>query len=330
MKARYLLSVLLLSGCLITTNATATEGENAFLESFGGELVLSNALGRGSFLGNEFNARPYWNMSLSLSPSYTISKEHKVKASFNIGINKNLVDNADTLTATAKETNLTDISLTVSWGSFVNLKDGLFKLSAYARAYFPTSKISQFMNRMLATRLSLAASSKPVSWMSFGYQFYPTKYFNKYTNQVVDLSDFDLPLPVREGGAEDLGSELLATGGQVYEFALGHHAWTTFSFLSDFNLDIHFYYTQLFGYDDFELDEFSSSNAIAGRSYVDIMTGIIELGYKISDNLSVALGTTVEQTPKTSDNQDIRFPFWDTTNGASNRQTFYFDLAGSF
>lgn len=282
-------------------------------------MILSNSVGRGSFLGNEFNARPYWNMAISLSPKYTISKEHKLSTMLNIAFNTNLVDNADTTTVTPQETNLSDLSLTLSWGSFVDIKKGLFKLSTYARVYFPTSKVSQFSNRILSTRVSLSASSKPLSWLSVGYQFYPTKYFSKYTNKVLDLSEFDFPVPSRSGGSEDLGSDQIALGSQVSNFSLGHHAWTEFSFLKDFSAGVHFYYTQVFGYDNFEIDELSSKNAVAGRSYADVMVGTIELGYEINKHLSVALGTTVEQSPKTADNQDICFPFWDTTNGAANR-----------
>ena len=38
----------------------------------------------------------------------------------------------------------------------------------------------------------------------------------------------------------------------------------------------------------------------------------------------------VEQAPLTPDNGSARFPFWDTSNGADNRQVFYTDLVGSF
>ncbi|HIA00629.1 MAG TPA: hypothetical protein EYN66_01730 [Myxococcales bacterium] len=242
MKARYLLSALLLSGCFFTTNVAAKEGASTVLDNFGGSVTLSNSVGRGSFLGNEFNARPYWNMAISLSPKYTISKEHKLTTSLNIGFNTNLVDNADTSTMTPQETNLSDISMSLSWGSFVDIKKGLFKLSTYARVYFPTSKVSQFSNRILATRVSLSATSKPLSWLSVGYQFSPTKFFSKYTNKVLDLSEFDFPVPSRAGGAEALGSEQLALGSQVSSFSLSHHTWTSFSFLKKFNAGVYFYY----------------------------------------------------------------------------------------
>jgi hypothetical protein len=50
------------------------------------------------------------------------------------------------------------------------------------------------------------------------------------------------------------------------------------------------------------------------------MAGSLEVGVEVIDELSVAIGTLVQQAPKTADNRKFRFPFWDTTNGADNRQ----------
>ena len=70
--------------------------------------------------------------------------------------------------------------------------------------------------------------------------------------------------------------------------------------------------------------------AQSGRGRTDVMAGSLEVGVEVIDELSVAIGTLVQQAPKTADNRKFRFPFWDTTNGADNRQIFYLDITGTF
>ena len=170
----------------------------------------------------------------------------------------------------------------------------------------------------------------PLDWMSLTYGFSATKNFNEYTNSVGDVDEFDFPLPSRAGGSEGVSEGLVATGKQITEWSLMHQVGLGFSFLEDFSVDVVWYYYQNFTYQSFELDELSSVNAVGGRGYSDLMVGVIEVGYSVTDYLSLSLGTLVEQTPKTADNQNFRFPFWDTTNGADNRQTFYLDVVARF
>ncbi len=44
----------------------------------------------------------------------------------------------------------------------------------------------------------------------------------------------------------------------------------------------------------------------------------------------MSLGWLVDQTPKNTSDGSFRFPWWDTTNGADNVQSFYLDLVASF
>ena len=59
-----------------TTTAIAESEERDW--DYGGLVLLSNSVGRGTFIGDEFNARPSWNMLLSVRPKFTISKKHNL------------------------------------------------------------------------------------------------------------------------------------------------------------------------------------------------------------------------------------------------------------
>ena len=82
-------------------------------------------------------------------------------------------------------------------------------------------------------------------------------------------------------------------------------------------------------YQRFPADALSSPYAQESRGLSDSMVGSLEFSVEVLDQLSVGVGTLVEQTPKTLDNERFRFPFWDTTNGAANRQVFYVDVIGT-
>jgi len=338
LNARQILSLFCLSALLWmpltvlaeeeTTTATAESEERDW--GYGGLVLLSNSVGRGTFIGDEFNARPSWNMLLSVRPKFTISKKHNLIMQLRFDMNQTLVDNADTTAAVPNEFLLYDIRLGLYYNNFVDLKDVGLKLSAWGEFFFPTSKLSQLQTKILGLRLGLKTSYKPLDWMSITFSSYATKNFNRYTNYVLDEDDFSIPLVARAGGAESVESGLVANGLAPSEWFVTNAISVGFTFLEKFNATVGWTMLNAFSYADHPIDELSSPHAVAGRGRADLMYGTIEVGYGITDNVSVSLGSTVEQSPKTADNQSFRFPFWDTTNGAANRQSFYLDVAGSF
>ena len=78
-----------------------------------------------------------------------------------------------------------------------------------------------------------------------------------------------------------------------------------------------------------DADLCASPNATAGVGQSDVMWGGLEVSYAVHEYVDLALGSWTEQAPKTADGEAFRFPFWDTTNGAANRQVFYLTVTGS-
>jgi len=296
---------------------------------WGGLVLLETAVGRGTFVADEYNARPSVDMLLSVRPKFVISKKHNLKMTARVDMNQTLVDNADSAASKPNQFLLYDVRLRFDWSKFAEVKAANLSWSTWGELFFPTSKLSQMQTKILGARLGVMTKYKPLKWLSLSYSLYATKNFNRYTTYVLDPSDFSSPLPARAGGAEAVESGV-AIGRSPSEWIVYNAVGATFTFLKDFNASISWTMLNAFSYFDYPKDDLSSPNAIGGRGRSDLMYGTIEFGYTVTKNISLALGTTVEQSPKTDDNESFRFPFWDTTNGAGNRQSFYLDVVGTF
>ncbi len=338
LKAQHLVRLFLCTLFVTTTvptTASADDDEHP-LYGFGGTLIYEQALGRGAFAGTSESAElgaadlTSYGHSLSIRPSYTISKKRKMKLTLRMDLSQELVESYGHTTTTPNDVLLGDLRLSFGWTDFVKVKEAFLSWNLATTVYFPTSRLSQLQTKVFAWNFGITNKFKPVDWFRFDYAFSFTKSFHEFTNPVIDEKDFDIPLTSRANGAEVVGEGLAALGGVNTEWSLNHRIGAIFTFLEDFSFEVHWYYYQYFGYGEFADDEFTSPHAKSGKPYSDLMQGVIEFGYTVTPNLSLAIGTLTAQSPKTDDNESFRFPFWDTTNGADNRQTFYFDVIGRF
>ena len=302
------------------------------LGGFGGLVIFENSLGRGTFSGvaNNAAAQPLWTMSFSMWPNYVLSRKRGLlRLQVRVGMDINLVENFNSLNTVSSDARLRDLQLVVQWLNFAQYKPANLSWSAFFRVGLPTSRLSQLETRVMQARVDLNTVWMPLNWLRINYFFSMYRNFHRYQNRVVDTSDFDFPPTVRSGGPEALGSALLATGVENAQWQLLHGVGFTF-FKSGFYAAFNWFLLQTYGYTHFSNDAQSSRYGSDGRNRLDLMVGAIELGYSVNRYFTIALGSSTLQSPLTSNNESIRFPFWDTTNGASNRQTFYLDLVGSF
>jgi len=297
---------------------------------WGGYVELSTSVGKGSFIADEYNARPSLSMSLSVRPRFVISKKHKLRLQARVDMAQTLVENADSTASQKNQFLLYDARLALYWNEFAKVESANLSWNTWGELFFPTSKFSQLQTKILGVRAGVSTQYKPLKWLTIGHTFYATKNFNQYNTYVLDQADFSSPIPARAGGAESVDTGLVALGISPSEWSVFNVLSVGTKFLDDFSAGMSWTMLNAFSYFDYPKDDLSSPNAIGGRGRSDVMYGNIEFGYKVTKNISLALGTTVTQSPKTSDNKSFRFPFWDTTNGAGNYQTFYFDVGGSF
>jgi hypothetical protein len=302
------------------------------LGGFGGLVIYENSLGRGTFSGfaDGAAAQPLWTMSFSMWPNYTISRDRGLlRLQIRVGLDINVVENFNSLNTRPSDTRLRDTQIVLQWINFAQFKPANLSWSAFFRIGLPTSLLSQLETRILQARMDLNTVWMPTRWLRINYFFSIYRNFHRYTNRVVDTSDFDLPPTTRSGGAEALGGALLATGVGNAQWQLLHGVGVTFA-AKGFYAAFNWFLLQTYGYQHFSQDAQSSPYGLDGRARLDLMVGAIELGYSVNRYFTIALGSTTLQSPLTADNKHPRFPFWDTTNGSSNRQVFYLDLVGSF
>ena len=302
------------------------------LGGFGGLVIFENSLGRGTFSGVADNAaaQPLWTMSFSMWPNYVLSRDRGLlRLQVRVGLDLNIIENFNSLNTTSNDAQLRDLQFVIQWLNFAQYKPAKLSWSAFFRIGVPTSRLSQLETRILQARVDLNTVWTPLNWLRVNYFFSIYHNFHRYQNRVVDTSDFDFPPTVRSGGAEALGGALLATGVGNAQWQLLHGVGVTFA-TKGFYAAFNWFLLQTYGYQHFSKDSQASPYGVDGRARLDLMVGAIELGYSVNRYFTIALGSSTLQSPLTANNQSVRFPFWDTTNGSANRQTFYLDLVGSF
>ena len=302
------------------------------LGGFGGLVIYENSIGRGTFSSFTDGAadQPLWTMSFSMWPNYTLSRDRGLlRLQLRVGMDINIIENFNSLNTRPSDTRLRDIQIVLQWINFAQFKPANLSWSAFFRIGIPTSLLSQLETRILQARVDLNTVWTPARWLRINYFFSIYRNFHRYANRVVDTSDFDLPPSTRSNGAEALGGALLATGVGNPEWQLLHGVGFTFA-AKGFYAAFNWFLLQTYGYQHFSKDSQASPYGVDGRARLDLMVGAIELGYSVNRSFTIALGSSTLQSPLTANNQSVRFPFWDTTNGSANRQTFYLDLVGSF
>lgn len=299
--------------------AATTEEERG---PFGGGVWLTTSLGRGTFNSGP-DHQPLVNLDLSLRPRYTFDFERDIALRLRFDVSADLVENAHGGGTERQQVLASDLLLSGTWGELAEVEAVDLTLSAAFGVVFPTSLASDHAGKLLGLQAAVTATFEPSPWLELAYTLTATKNFNRYDVATLDAGDFAVTPSARPGGAEALGGALTATGAGVTEWGLTHTLWADFAPVEGLSIWLGWSLTQAWTNKAIPKDDRSSAHAVGGRGQSDVMTGGLEVGYAVHELLSVALGTSVSQTPKTLDNTSFRFPFWDTTNGSLNRQVFY-------
>jgi hypothetical protein len=309
----------------------ASQNENtAQTIAFGGSLLVETALGRGVFISDTVTQRPHMNLLLSLRPKLTLLPAYDLSLRVRLDMDVNLLENYDSDRIAPHEPRLGDLQLAVSAGELFSLKPLNTTMNAIFWLSFPTSKESRFLTKVMGLHLETGVSIEPISWLSVSYTFHVTRNFHRYNVPLLDPSAFGRPPAARSGGAEQLAGGILVQGQAVTGWLLSNGLDVTFTPLKGLDILLTWGIVNAFRATSYPADDaLASPHAVGGPGRNDIMWGGIEVAYQVHDYFGVALGSWTEQAPKTADNQSFRFPFWDTTSGAANRQVFYVSLTGS-
>jgi hypothetical protein len=314
----------------LPTKATVAVVKKPSLASrFGGSLMVTTSLGKGTFTGNEYTRRPYLNFLFSLRPQFQASPQHKLTVGLRMDMDVNAVESADSSNTIPHQVHPGDLRIWLKWKQFAAVKKAKLSWSGSFQTFLPTSYLSQFAGKLLGLSLGISTTFKPHRLVTLSHSITLTKNFNRFKNATLDWSDFDQSRITRPGGAENVADGLTATGGGVVEWAIYNALSLTVTPIKKLSIGLSFGIANAFTYDTSDEGQHSSPYADPGRGQRDLMYGSFDVSYDLHKHFSVALGTSVTQSPKTLDNKSFRFPFWDTTNGAANRQVFTLTLTGS-
>lgn len=296
----------------------------------GGTVIYENAVGRGSFLSSAANQRPYWSMWFRVEPHYDVHGVDGLRLALRFDLSVDVIENADSSNTRPNQPQPGDLRLVASWRDVVEWEPIGLGLTPRVHLAFPTSWASRVTTKVLGLHAGLTTTVAPLDWLEVYWSLGFTKNFNLYTNAVLDDGDFSHPPLARAGGAEAVAEGLTATGSAPTSHSLANELGVSATFLEVLSVGLTWQIVNAWTYANYPIDQWSSPHAVAGRGRLDVMVGTIDVTWEVLDYLSLSVGTTTEQAPKTADNTGFRFPFWDTTNGAANRQVFYLDVTGSF
>ncbi|MEE2779814.1 MAG: hypothetical protein VYE15_04765 [Myxococcota bacterium] len=329
--SRFMFLVVLLPALMASPQAHSQEAvatENA--RPWGGSVLLETSLGRGAFTTDDVMQNTLWNLFLSARPRYTLNEERGWSVSARFDMDMNLMEGWNSGSTRPQQVRPGDVRLATDYERLGAIDALGLTVSGGASVSLPTSYLSQHSGKILGLRIDTGLSWEPVSWMSVGYTAAFGKNLNRFTNATLDTSEFSRAPVSRAGGAEEVAEGLVAAAGGLTSFFVDHALGVSFSFLDDFGASATWELVHSFTYQGFPLDELSSPHASAGRGQADTSYGTLEVTWQPLENLGLAVGSLVAQEPRPLDNTGFRFPLWDMSNGADNRQVFYLDVIGSF
>ncbi|MEZ4267624.1 MAG: hypothetical protein R3F39_14695 [Myxococcota bacterium] len=297
---------------------------------FGGTAVLETSVGRGTFIRDDVVRRPLATLYVSVRPEARFGPRRSVAVGLGFDFDVNLVENADSESTRPRQVRAGDLELFARYDRLAHWERGHLTFGAGASITTPTSLLSRFQTKLFGLGLSTATSWEPLDWLGVSWAFSVTKNFNRYRTAVLRAGAFDIAPPTRAGGAEVVAEGRVATDLGVTSWLVGNALSLDFSFLERFSASVGWELVHAFSYNRYPKDDLAAPAAQGGRGRSDVMAGSVEVGVDIIEHLSVAVGTLVQQAPKSLDNRRFRFPFWDTSNGADNRQIFFLDVTGTF
>lgn len=303
-----------------TTAAVKVTEETPFLD-WGAMVVYENSLGLGTFVAGE-QQRAQWDMLLGLRANlYLFQKYLRVQAG--LSMTQPVIENADSGRAHANEFLLGDFSLGFAIPNLYTEPVTGIRFGAATSFAFPTSLASQYANRYLGWNTSLFVSKSfgPVRLL---YQFGFSKNFHGTKSPELD---YEYVPSIQNYPAVGVSTD----------FSFSNHIGVSVSFLEDFYAGLDFFIFNSFKYDtegdiDFTEDGTpvgTSPNADPGRGRSDLTSMALEVGWSPLKYLTVALGVSTYQPPKTSDGTGFRFPL-NFSDASANYTTIYLDVVGTY
>ncbi len=292
---------------------------------FGGRVALSNTLGLGTFVAGS-DQRAYDLVAVSVNPFWRIEGD-KRQAYLKFSVSQELVQNYESSTTTPNQIMLGDLELGYVHNNMYKFPSLGVSLTPYVSGVVGTSLASRYANRLAVIRVGGKFRYTYKKAMFF-YETRAGKNFNRYTSPTVD-ADLGVAF-ARDQGNEDLGG-VIAIGGRNVEFSWLNRGTVMFTLPSKLYLTFDYVFVKYFTYSAENDDGLTPENGDTGRGVRDLTQSTIDLSWQTpKKELLMSFGASTGQSPLTSDNSSIRFPFFDFISPNSNRTTFYLALTGTY
>ncbi len=291
----------------------------------GATVVYENSVGIGSFVPDSEQRRPAWDMLWSLRARLHLFWR-KVTVQARIDLFQPVVANADATTTRNKQFTISDTILSIMAPSFYTEPVTKIRFGAWTDLLFPSSLQSRHAGLKTGWRLGaiVARAFGPVDVM---YRFRFTKNFHGQASPKLRyryLPGFD-NYPA-EGVNTDFG--FLNQLSVIYSFLDDFYALADFAIINNFHYDA----TGDISCADVGLAagcDLSSPYARDERGRVDMSALSFEVGYRPWRHITLALGVSTAQPPRTSDNTGFRWPL-NFSEASANYTRMYFHVIGSY
>ncbi|MEK6608413.1 MAG: hypothetical protein AABZ30_12190 [Myxococcota bacterium] len=287
---------------------------------------LSNSLGLGTFVENDYSDAPFFGQALDINPTYKLTDDISADVDWILAWEYTTPDNP-----TGRRYTPSDVVFRVAHSSL--LKDARFTgltVTSSVLAIAPTSYESRFRGTVtnLTGRIGV---NRPFlgDRLTPSYRFSATKYLPTQQSPGF-LTDPE----EQEEIADDQGHLLVAcsvardacagTAGINPSYSFTNRARVDYKVTSKFSAKLILDVTNIF---KFETPEAFSDPNLPSRGRVDMTAGVFELVYSLHERLDLKAGVTSEQPALDSRNDGLRFPFFDFESPSNNFTQFYLSVA---
>lgn len=206
-------------------------------------------------------------------------------------------------------------------------------LSPSANVTLPASKASRATTLITGTSLSLGVSKTFFDTLTLSYGLSGSRNFHQYTSPVVNIDEIGEENALyRVDGTEAIEPGRFMMPGRLNtQWGLSHSLSAMAMFggkvmaMVNYSLMNSWSYAAG-GYDD----EFSSQYQCKTRCSGQMAMGMINVNYILNETVSLSMGLSNAQSPKTSDQRSYNFPFWNFSGAASNSSSISMGIMGSY
>ncbi len=293
---------------------------------------LTTQAGQGTFLlGNDYARNPYFDYAVTLQPTWAF--EDGTLLNLQIAVTQELT-NSDSTTE-QRQFLLSDLRLGAA-RKLYSIDSTKTAFSGELYSLWGTSLASQ--GETLVTALEgRVTATQPVNDFTFLFRSAYRENFHRYTSPVTSTTaedGFRLCM-ARDGGNEGLGNDACTGGGNNRARAWNNRLAVSYTPFESLSFSLRYTLLHSWAYESYDVGRpencssgvlecaGSGVGAAEGAGRADSQIGELFATYALRNNIALTAGVATAGATRTSDDERIRFPFFNF-EGEENNLTTYF------